>query len=185
MRRTSGSQSRSLPAYAVSVRALVAVLTTVDAQVQSLQRRVGAHFGRHAAASIIVSQPGLGPIVGARVLAEFGDDPGRYANAKARRNCAGTSPITRASGKKRVVAARHVHNDRLIDALMFPASKAIVVSPGARACYDKQRERGAGYNAALRQVANRLVGIPHGCLKNGALYDVATAWTNHAKPLTA
>jgi transposase len=75
--------------------------------------------------SIIVSQPGLGPILGARVLAEFGDDPDRYADAKARRNYAGTSPITRASGKKRVVAARHVHNDRLIDALMFQASRAI------------------------------------------------------------
>jgi transposase len=170
-------------AYAASVRALVAVLAAIDAQVRGLQREVGAHFGRHPAADIIVSQPGLGPIVGARVLAEFGDDPERYANAKARRNYAGTSPITRASGKKRVVAARHVHNDRLIDALMFQASTAIIVSPGARAYYDKQRARGAGYNAALRQVANRLVGILHGCLRNGALYDEATAWTNQAEPI--
>ena len=170
-------------AYAASVRALVTVIAAIDAQVQNLQREVGAHFGRHPAASIIVSQPGLGPIVGARVLAEFGDDPDRYADAKARKNYAGTSPITRASGKKRVVAARHVHNDRLIDALMFQASKAIVVSPGARAYYDKQRERGAAYNTALRQVANRLVGILHGCLKNGTLYDEATAWTNHVEPL--
>jgi transposase len=170
-------------AYAASVRALVAVLSAVDAQVTSLQREVDAFFGRHPAASIIVSQPGLGPILGARVLAEFGDDPDRYADAKARRNYAGTSPITRASGKKRVVAARHIHNDRLIDALMFQASRAIIASPGARAYYDKQRERGVGYNAALRQVANRLVGILHGCLKNGALYDEAAAWTNHIEPL--
>ena len=178
-----GQPSAVTAAYAASVRALVAVLTTVDAQVESLQREVGAYFGRHPAASIIVSQPGLGPIIGARVLAEFGDDPDRYTDAKARRNYAGTSPITRASGKKRVVAARHVHNDRLIDALMFQASTAIQVSPGARAYYDKQRDRGAGYNAALRQVANRLVGILHGCLKNGALYDEATAWANHVEPL--
>jgi transposase len=170
-------------AYAASVRALTAVLTTIDAQVQSLQREVEAFFGQHPAASIIVSQPGLGPIVGARVLAEFGDDPDRYADAKARRNYAGTSPITRASGKKRVVAARHVHNDRLIDALMFQASRAIIVSPGARAYYDKQRDRGVAYNAALRQVANRLVGILHGCLKNGALYDEAAAWTDRPEPL--
>jgi transposase len=179
-----GQPAAVATAYAASVRALVAVLTTIDVQVQSLQQEVGAHFGRHPAASIIVSQPGLGPIIGARVLAEFGDDPDRYADAKARRNYAGTSPITRASGKKRVVAARHIHNDRLIDALMFQASKAIVVSPGARAYYDKQRERGVGYNTALRQVANRLVGILHGCLKHGALYDEATAWTNHVEPLS-
>jgi transposase len=179
-----GQPAAVATAYAASVRALVAVLTTIDVQVQSLQQEVGAHLGRHPAASIIVSQPGLGPIIGARVLAEFGDDPDRYADAKARRNYAGTSPITRASGKKRVVAARHIHNDRLIDALMFQASKAIVVSPGARAYYDKQRERGVGYNTALRQVANRLVGILHGCLKHGALYDEATAWTNHVEPLS-
>jgi hypothetical protein len=66
---------------------------------------------------------------------------------------------------------------------MFQAAKAINVSPGARAYYDKQRERGAGYNAALRQVANRLVGILHGCLKNGALYDETAAWANQTKPL--
>jgi transposase len=170
-------------AYAASVRALVAVLTTIDTQIQLLKAEVEAHFGQHPAARIIRSQPGLGPIIGARVLAEFGDAPHRYADVKARRNYAATSPITRASGKKRVVAARYVHNDRLVDALMFQASKAIGVSPGARAYYDKQRQRGAGYNAALRQVANRLVGILHGCLKHGALYDEATAWANHAEPL--
>jgi transposase len=172
-------------AYAASVRALTAVLAAVDAQVTALAQEVEAHFGRHPAARIIRSQPGLGPIIGARVLAEFGDDPMRYADAKARKNYAATSPITRASGKKRVVAARYVHNDRLIDALMSQASKAINTSPGARAYYDKQRERGAGYNAALRQVANRLVGILHGCLKTGTLYDETTAWANHAEPLIA
>ncbi|ACU77364.1 transposase IS111A/IS1328/IS1533 [Catenulispora acidiphila DSM 44928] len=172
-------------AYAASVRALTAVLAVVDAQAHALQQEVAAHFGQHPAARIIVSQPGLGPIIGARVLAEFGDDPDRYVDAKARKNYAATSPITRASGKKRVVAARYVHNDRLIDALMFQASKAIVSSPGARAYYDKQRERGAGYNAALRQVANRLVGILHGCLKHGTLYDEATAWANQAKTVAA
>jgi transposase len=171
-------------AYAATIRALTAVLATVQAQVTALAREVDAHFGRHPAARIIVSQPGLGPIVGARVLAEFGDDPHRYASAKARKNYAATSPITRASGKKRVVAARYVHNDRLIDALMFQASRAINCSPGARAYYDKQRQRGAGYNAALRQVANRLVGILHGCLKTGSLYDEATAWPKHTEPTT-
>ncbi|MEY9912133.1 transposase [Catenulispora sp. MAP12-49] len=180
-----GQPAAVTAAYAASVRALTAVLAVLDAQVAALQQEVEAHFGQHPAARIILSQPGLGTITGARVLAEFGDAPDRYTDAKARRNYAATSPITRASGKKRVVAARYVHNDRLIDALMFQASKAIVVSPGARAYYDKQRERGIGYNAALRQVANRLVGILHGCLKHGTLYDEHTAWTNQAKQTTA
>ena len=122
-------------------------------------------------------------ILGARVLAEFGDDHARYASAKARKNYAGTSPITRASGKKKVALARFIHNDRLIDALMTQAFAALNASLGARAYYDRQRARGAGHNPALRQLANRLVGILHGRLKTGSRYDEATAWLHHSKRL--
>jgi hypothetical protein len=104
-------------AYAATVRSAAAVLTVLNEQIKVLEGQVEAHFGVHPAAEIILSQPGLGPILGARVLAEFGDAQGRYADAKSRRNYAGTSPITRASGKKKTVMARHIHNDRLIDAL--------------------------------------------------------------------
>ena len=166
-------------AYAVSVQALVALLGTLNAQVKAMEGQVEAYFGQHPDAEIIQSQPGLGAVLGARVLAEFGDAPGRYASAKARKNYAATSPITRASGKKRVVAARFVHNDRLIDALMTQAFASLRVSPGARACYDHQRARGSEHNAALRQLANRLVGILHGCLKTSSLYNEATAWSHH------
>ncbi|MER5852838.1 transposase [Streptomyces sp. NPDC002012] len=131
-------------AYAVSVRALVAMLVTLNEQVEILRGQVEAYFGRHPDAEIIRSQPGLGAILSARVLAEFGDDPHRYANAKARKNYAGTSPITRASGKKKVVIARFVRNDRLIDALIAQAFSALRVSSGARAYYEQQRAKTAG-----------------------------------------
>jgi transposase len=172
-------------AYAASIQALIAVLTVLNTQVKALQRQVEAHFGQHPAAEIIVSQPGLGPVLGARVLAEFGDDPDRYTSAKARKNYAGTSPITRASGKKKVALARFIHNDRLIDALMTQAFAALNASPGARAYYDQQRARGASHNAALRQLANRLVGILHGCLKTATVYDETTAWSHHVNKVAA
>jgi transposase len=165
-------------AYAAAVRSLVAVIVTLNEQVKLLQGQVEEDFGRHPDAEIILSQPGLGPILGARVLAEFGDDPGRYADGKARRNYAATSPITRASGKKKVVAARFVHNDRLVDALNAQAFAALTASPGARAFHDQQRAAGHGHNDALRRLANRLVGILHGCLKTRTLYDEDTAWAH-------
>jgi Transposase/Transposase IS116/IS110/IS902 family len=163
-------------AYAATVRSLVAVITALNEQVASLQGQVEAHFGQHPDAEIYLSQPGLGAITGARVLGEFGDDPHRYACAKARRNYAGTSPITRASGKRKIVAARYVRNGRLIDALMIQAFAARRVSPGARAFYDVQRAKGLEHNDALRRLASRLVGILHGCLKTRTCYDEATAW---------
>jgi hypothetical protein len=115
-----------------------------------------------------------------RALAEFGDDPNRYPSAKARKNYAGTSPITRASGKSRTVQSRYIRNNRLADALQHQAFAALRVSPGARRSYDTQRDREAGDNPALRQVGNRLVGVLHGCLKTHTLYDEATAWPHHA-----
>ncbi|WP_435809705.1 hypothetical protein [Streptosporangium canum] len=89
--------------------------------------------------------------------------------------------ITRASGKKRIVLARYVHNDRLVDALGVQAFSALRSSPGARSSYDRLRARDLGHHTALRQLANRLVGILHGCLKTGTLYDEATAWSHHTK----
>jgi transposase len=163
-------------AYAATTRTAVAVLKTLNEQVTVLQGQVDAHFGRHPDAEIILSQPGLGPVLGARVLAEFGDDPDRYTDAKSRKNYAGTSPITRASGTKKVALARYVHNDRLLDALSTQAFSALNASPGARAYYDQLKARGTEHNAALRQLANRLVGILHGCLKTPTSYDEATAW---------
>jgi len=167
-------------AYAVTVRSLIAVIVTLNEQIKTLQGQVEEHFRQHPDAEIYLSQPGLGAILGARVLAEFGDHPRRYADGKARRNYAGTSPITRASGKKKVVAARFIHNDRLIDALQAQAFAALNASPGARAFYDTQRAKGLEHNDALRRLANRLVGILHGCLKTGTLYDEATAWGHWA-----
>ena len=123
------------------VRALTAVITALNEQVTICRGRWTAYFRRHPDAEIYLSQPGLGPILGARVLGEFGDDPHRYASAKARKNYAATSPITRQSGKKKIVMARFIRNDRLIDALMG-RPKRPEHSPGARAFYDEQRARG-------------------------------------------
>ena len=165
-------------AYAATVRSLIAVITVLNEQVKTLQGQVGEHFGRHPDAEIYRSQPGMGTVLGARVLAEFGDDPHRYRDGKARRNYAATSPLTRASGKKKVVAARFIHNDRLVDALNAQAFASLNASPGARALYDELRARGIEHNDALRRLANRLVGILHGCLKTRTLYDEATAWSH-------
>jgi len=112
--------------------------------------------------------PGLGTILGARVLGEFGDAPGRYATAKSRKNYAGTSPITRASA---------------LAGPSWPATPAtsasptrstcgpspLTASPGARAYYDQRRAAGDTHHQALRTLGNRLVGILHGCLASHPL----------------
>jgi transposase len=163
-------------AYAAVVVGQVGLITALNEQIAQLQEVVAEHFGRHPAAEIYLSQPGLGEVLAARVLGEFGDDPRRFHDARARKNYSGQSPITRASGRKTVVLARYATNRRLVDALHQQAFCALTASPGARAYYDSLRARKIGHHAALRQLANRLVGILHGCLKTGTKYDERTAW---------
>jgi hypothetical protein len=163
-------------AYAVIVVSAVRLIAQLNTQIGELQAVVAEGFGRHPDADIVTSQPGLGSILGARVLAEFGDDHARYADAKARKNYAGTSPITRASGTRRIVLARYARNKHLADAAHQWAFCALTASPGARAYYDAIRARGVSHHAALRQLGNRLVGILHGCLKTRTRYDEDTAW---------
>lgn len=152
-------------AHAATVCSLVAMIATT---------------AEHPDSAIYLSQPGIAVVLGSRVLGEFGDDPQRYAGPKARKNYAGTSPVTIASGCRSTVNARYVRNTGLIDALMRQAMAALAGSPGARAYYDRQRARGLPHNAALRHVGNRLVGILHGCLATRTTYDETTAWGHHA-----
>jgi len=166
-------------AYAATVRSLTVMIGAFNAQITTMEDQVKECFGQARDAEIYRSQPGLGPVLAARALGEFGDDQHRYADAQSRKNYASTSPITRASGKKKTVLARYIRNNRLADALHQQAFSALTASPGARAYYDQLRGRGQGHHAALRQLANRLVGILHGCLKTGTTYDEHTAWAHH------
>jgi transposase len=174
---------RQLPAvqaaFAVIAAGEINVIATLNTEIATLGEVVAEHFGRHPDAEVYASQPGLGVILGARVLAEFGDAPNRYADARARKNYAGTSPITRASGTKKVVLARYARNVRLTDAVRQWALSSLRGSPGARCYYDALRARKIGHEAALRQLANRLVGILHGCLKTHTRYNESTAWAHH------
>jgi hypothetical protein len=165
-------------AFAASVRATVAVSLELTRQIDELERELADAFMHHPDAEIMRSLPGLGLVLGARVLAEFGDAPNRYKNGKRRRCYAGTAPITRASGTRRIVLARVARNRRLADACYLWAFAAITGSPGARALYDRQRERGASHHQALRALANRLVGILDGCLRHHLTYDESIAWTH-------
>ena len=145
-------------AYAAAVQAAAAVLTTLNEQIRRLEAQVEAHFLQHPDAEIYLSQPGIGPVTapGCRRVR------GRTRPLRLRegpKNYAGSSPITRASGRSKTVLARFIRNDRLADALQSQAFSALTASPGARACYDRQRARGLGHNPALRQLSNRLVGI--------------------------
>ncbi len=167
-------------AFAATTKVAVGIISELNLGIADLEATLANRFEQHPDADIYLSLPGLGDVLGARVLGEFGDDPDRYASAKSRKNYAGTSPLTVASGKKRAVLARHVRNRRLYDAIDQWAFCSITASPGCRAFYDQRRAAGDLHHQALRALGNRLVGILHGCLDHRARYDEHTAWAHRA-----
>jgi transposase len=168
-------------AFGSTVVSTAAVIASMNAEIARLQEELAGRFEEHPDAEIITSLPGLGFVLGARVLGEFGDDPNRYDDARARRNYAGMAPITRASGTRRVVQARVARNRRLADALYLWAFCSLQASAGARASYDRQRAAGKTHHQALRSLGNRWVGILHGCLVHRTLYDENVAWPSQAE----
>ncbi len=165
-------------AHGATVAALVSIIGELNRQISEIEATLHTRFEQHPDAAVYLSQPRLGTVLGARALGEFGDDPDRYTSAKSRRNYAGTSPVTIASGRKHAVVARQVRNRRLYDALDQWAFCSLNNSPGARAFYDQRKAAGDLHHQALRALANRLVGILHGCLKHRTPYDEHTAWAH-------
>ena len=166
------------------------MITVLNEQARTLQGQVGADFGRHPDAEIYLSQPGLGPVLGARVLGEFGDDPDRYASGKARKNYAGTSPITRASGKRKVVAARFIRNNRLTDVLMAQALSQrahCVIEPAAISHAEvlRHRDRMAStlarrHNSAMAKFANRrYLDLDHRLLTQEVVHEQKLPFIEH------
>ena len=163
-------------AFGAASAARVAVLVSLNQQIAELESTLAEHFDRHPDAEILRSLAGLGSVLGARVLGEFGDDPSRFADARGRKAYAGTAPITRASGRSQVVLARVARNRRLASACDRWAFSSLTASPGARRYYDALRGRGKTHSQATRQLANRWVGILHACLERRETYREDVAW---------
>jgi transposase len=160
-------------------RQAVALLRQLDAACTSaddLEQAAVQSFNRHPDAGIITSFPGLGPLTGARVLAEIGDDRSRFQDAKGLKAYAGAAPITRASGKTKSVTYRRIKNNRLNAAGYTWAFSALTASPGARAHYDRRRDDGDRHAAAQRNLFGRLLGCLWHCLATGQHYDEAIAF---------
>ena len=171
-------------ALGATVTTLLRISVQMQAAVEELETAMAESFDAHPLASVLRSAPGLGPVLAARILAEVGDDPNRFATAGGLRAFAGTAPVTRASGRSSYVKARKVRNRRLGDACHWWAFSMLTKSPGARALYDRRRTAGDHHNAALRNLANKLVGRLWWCLTHDEPWDDTAAWPNEIPALT-
>jgi transposase len=130
----------------------------------------GAAEGReHRDVTILRSLPGVGRVVAATMLAEAWPPLARrdYQTLRAQ---AGVAPVTRQSGKTRLVSMRRSCNGRLRQAVFYWSSNSLRLDQRCRAHYDRLR-RHHGHGRALRGVADRLLGLLIAMLTTGTLYD--------------
>ena len=168
-------------AFEATTRAAVGIIAELNHQISELEAELATHFQAHPDADIFLSLPGLGDILRAGIGGS-GDDPNRFADAKSRKNYAGTSPLTVASGKN---ARRPATSATAASRRHRPLGlRALTRSPGARAL-DQHRAAGDPHHQALRALGNRLVGILHGCLRHHTKYDEHTAWSHRQNMTTA
>lgn len=168
-------------AYGHAVRGLIGNVVASQRAVDNLEAVMGLEFDAHPQAPILRSVPGRGPTLAARVLGEIGDDPARFTEPSNLRAYAGTAPVTIASGRSHYVKARKVCNKRLGDACHWWAFSMLTKSVGARVHYDRRRSRGDHHNAALRNLANKLLGRLWWCLANNEPWDDEAAWPHQAE----
>ncbi|MFE9469365.1 IS110 family transposase [Streptomyces virginiae] len=157
----------------------LALLLQLDAAceaVDDLARATEEAFRSHPDAAIMLSFPGIGPQVGARILGEIGDDRTRFATAGGLKAYAGSAPITRASGKRRYVGRRFVKNNRLNHVGHLWAFASLSGSAGADAHYRRRRAGGDWHMQALRHLFNRMLSQLHHCLHARSLFDEAIAF---------
>ncbi|MFD3820754.1 IS110 family transposase [Streptomyces rubiginosohelvolus] len=169
-------------------RQTLALLAQLEAACQAcddLAQATEELFLQHPDAGIITSFPGLAVLTGARILAEIGDDRTRFDTARDLKAYAGSAPVTRESGRSRRVSHRRIKNSRLAATGRHWAFAALTASPGAHAHYNRRRETGDRYYAALRHLFNRMIGQLHHCLITRQKFDEAIAFTPPSKPQLA
>lgn len=120
--------------------------------------------------AILRSLPGIGRIVLAVLLAEA-SQPVAARDYQALRVLCGVAPVTRRSGKRRVVVMRQACHPRLRDAVYHWARIASQNDPTSRRAYADLRARGHSHGRALRSVADRLLRVACAMLRSGTLFD--------------
>jgi len=158
-------------ALAMRAQALVAVIETLQEQVEMHERAIAELWSGHDDRALFESFPGAGPVLAPRLAAAFGSDRTRFTDAEQMENYSGTSPVTIKSGKRRTVQARWQRPRFLHQTFHEFAEASIPQCEWARAYYHQQRERGASHRVALRALAFRWIRVLYACWSTKAVYD--------------
>jgi len=122
-------------------------------------------------APLFKSLPGVGPCLGPRLLAAFGEDRKRFKHAGQVQNYAGIAPVTERSGQKEWIHWRWQCAKFLRQSFIEWAAKTVKTSYWAGLYYEQQRNKGNSHQASIRALAFKWVRILFRCWKSRTMYD--------------
>jgi len=155
-----------------SAKTFAHLLGVMNEALAEFDDAIASVVAEHPDAKIFASFPGVGPILTAVLLAEIGEDRGRYTTTQALLAESGLAPVTRSSGRSHSVRFRYAANTRLREAAMWWAFNSLKTSPWAAARFRQARdERGQRYHRALRGLAARWMRVAWRCWQDGTTYD--------------
>ena len=173
---TVSAATAHLEAVAKRLQLVNRQIADADAQLDRLTNKLAEATdtaGQHEEqrdVTILRSLPGVGRVVIATLLAEASEALQRR-DYQALRCLSGVAPVTKRSGKSRIVLMRQAADVRLRNAVYHWARVAAQHDPTCKARYKALRSRGHGHARALRSVADRLLGVACAMLKNGSAFD--------------
>ncbi|MBA2774285.1 MAG: IS110 family transposase [Nocardioidaceae bacterium] len=159
---------------AFSAALFVDQLDLLNTQIRTITKRIRDLLVTHPDAAIFLSFPGMGHVTAATMLAEMGEDRGRFPTADVLLAETGTAPVTRSSGRSRNVRFRYAANKRMRHAIDWWAFVSVRENDWAREAYQQARARGQLHNRALRGLGARWTRILWRCWTDHTTYDPHT-----------
>jgi len=151
----------------------VRVLRALNGSIKDLERSIVTQLGEHPDAVIFTSLPRSGHLNAAQMLAEWGDCRQAYDGPDAVSALAGTTPVTKKSGKHSTVQFRWACNKRFRNAVTTFAGNSRHSSPWAADIYARAIARGCDHPHAVRILARAWIRVIYRCWVDGVAYDPA------------
>jgi transposase len=158
-------------AHAATTLAYVAMLRTLNTQIDLLEDNLTTQLTAHPETHIYASLPRAKTLRVARLIGEIGDARGKFPTPESLAALAGVTPSTRQSGKVKVVTFRWGCNKQLRDALCDFAGDSRHDNAWAADHYDRAIARGHDHAHAVRILARAWAGVIWRCWHDNVAYD--------------
>jgi transposase len=158
-----------------AVLGLIAALKPIVAQIAELTAQIAGAVRAHPDAQVFLPlfKDSKSVITAARLVAEIGDDRGRYLTGEALAADAGMAPVARESGKRKVASFRWACDRRLREAVACLADSTRHHHPWAHSVYQGARSRGLDHPHAIRVLGRAWLRVLWRCWQDGVPYDPA------------